>query len=42
MEIAATAAATSAATSQAQKSLTGNYETFLRLLTAQLQHQDPL
>jgi flagellar basal-body rod modification protein FlgD len=42
MQIGATAAATSAATSKAQQSLTGNYETFLRLLTAQLQHQDPL
>jgi flagellar basal-body rod modification protein FlgD len=42
MDIGATAAATSAATGKAQKSLTGNYETFLRLLTAQLQHQDPL
>jgi flagellar basal-body rod modification protein FlgD len=42
MQIGATAAAASAATSKAQQSLTGNYETFLRLLTAQLQHQDPL
>ena len=31
-----------AAISNAQKSLSGNYETFLRLLTTQLQNQDPL
>ena len=42
MEVAATAAATSTATRKAQQSLASNYETFLRLLTAQLQNQDPL
>lgn len=42
MQIAATAAASSAASARAQQSLTSNYETFLRLLTAQLQNQDPL
>ena len=31
-----------AAVAKAQKSLSGNYETFLRLLTTQLQNQDPL
>ena len=40
MDIAAVTAASNA--SRAQKSLSGNYETFLRLLTAQLQNQDPL
>lgn len=34
--------AQSAAVASAQKSLSGNYETFLRLLTTQLQNQDPL
>jgi len=42
MDIGTAAAATATATAKAQKSLSGNYETFLRLLTAQLQHQDPL
>jgi flagellar basal-body rod modification protein FlgD len=38
--IAAAAQATTAATT-AQKSLTGNYQTFLKLLMTQLQNQDP-
>ena len=42
MDIGTAAAATATATAKAQKSLSGNYETFLRLLTAQLQNQDPL
>ncbi len=42
MDIGAVAAAQTNATANAQKSLSGNYETFLRLLTTQLQNQDPL
>jgi flagellar basal-body rod modification protein FlgD len=34
--------AASAAQSTARQSLSGNFDTFLRLLTTQLQHQDPL
>lgn len=36
-----TASHTTAAASTAQKSLTGNYQTFLKLLMTQLQNQDP-
>jgi flagellar basal-body rod modification protein FlgD len=42
MDIGAVAATQANATAKAQKSLSGNYETFLRLLTTQLQNQDPL
>lgn len=35
-------AAGAAKTATAQKSLSGNFDTFLRLLTTQLQYQDPL
>lgn len=42
MDIGAVAATQTNATAKAQKSLSGNYETFLRLLTTQLQNQDPL
>lgn len=38
----ASATAASAQTAKAQKSLSGNMDTFLRLLTTQLQYQDPL
>jgi flagellar basal-body rod modification protein FlgD len=40
MDVASVAA--SAAQSTARQSLSGNFDTFLRLLTTQLQHQDPL
>ena len=42
MDIGAIAATQTNATAKAQASLSGNYETFLRLLTTQLQNQDPL
>jgi len=42
MAIGAVAAAAASQTTQAQKSLSGNFDTFLRLLTTQLQNQDPL
>jgi flagellar basal-body rod modification protein FlgD len=44
MAIAATAAATATASqaAAASKSLAGTYDSFLKLLTTQLQHQDPL
>jgi flagellar basal-body rod modification protein FlgD len=41
MDVSATAAATSAST-KARTTLASNYDTFLKLLTAQLQNQDPL
>src|SRR5262249_38678665 len=41
MDVSATSAATSAS-SQARQTLSSNYDTFLKLLTAQLQNQDPL
>ena len=42
MDVAATTAAAVAQTSEAKQSLSGNFDTFLRLLTTQLQNQDPL
>ncbi len=36
------ATAAAAQSSKSAKSLAGNYDTFLKLLTAQLQHQDPM
>jgi flagellar basal-body rod modification protein FlgD len=42
MDIGAVASTTTSNTANAQKTLSGNYETFLRLLTTQLQNQDPL
>lgn len=42
MDIGTVAATQTNAIAKAQKSLSGNYETFLRLLTTQLQNQDPL
>lgn len=41
MDVAATSAATAAGT-KARQTLSSNYDTFLKLLTAQLQNQDPL
>src|SRR5580765_3577825 len=38
----ATSASTTSASTTAQKSLSGNFETFLTLLTTQLKNQDPL
>jgi hypothetical protein len=38
----ATSASTTSAAANAQKSLSGNFETFLTLLTTQLKNQDPL
>ena len=37
-----TAATATTATTQARKTLSANYDTFLKLLTSQLQNQDPL
>jgi len=42
MAVDAVTAAAAAKTTQAQKSLSGNFDTFLRLLTTQLQNQNPL
>src|SRR5476649_2407617 len=42
MTVAPVAAAATAAASTAQKTLAGNFNTFLTLLTTQLQNQDPL
>lgn len=42
MDIGTIAASSTTPTGKALKSLSGNYETFLKLLTAQLQNQDPL
>jgi len=42
MAVGAISGAATAQTTQAQKSLSGNFDTFLRLLTTQLQNQDPL
>ena len=41
MDVAATSSSTTAGT-QARQTLSSNYDTFLKLLTAQLQNQDPL
>ena len=41
MDIASTAASSQIGSAVAKSKLTGNYETFLKLLTQQLQHQDP-
>ena len=41
MDVSATSAATSAS-SKARQTLSSNYDTFLKLLTSQLQNQDPL
>jgi flagellar basal-body rod modification protein FlgD len=42
MAVDAVAAATAAQTTKAKNTLSGNFDTFLRLLTTQLQYQDPL
>ena len=42
MAVESVAAATSQQTAQAKKTLSGNFDTFLKLLTTQLQNQDPL
>ena len=39
---ASSAATSSTGAAAAQKQLSGNFDTFLQLLTAQLQHQDPM
>src|SRR6185503_3409362 len=42
MDVSATTAAASSATNKARQTLSSNYDMFLKLLTAQLQNQDPL
>ncbi|MBI1210405.1 MAG: flagellar hook assembly protein FlgD [Alphaproteobacteria bacterium] len=42
MDVSATSSAASTAASSARQTLSSNYDTFLKLLTAQLQNQDPL
>lgn len=42
MDVNATSSTATAAGSQARQQLSANYDTFLKLLTAQLQNQDPL
>lgn len=42
MTVDAVGTAAAAAQTKAQKSLSGNFDTFLKLLTTQLQNQDPL
>jgi flagellar basal-body rod modification protein FlgD len=42
MDVSSTAAAAAAQSAQAKKSLSGNFDTFLTLLTTQLKNQDPL
>ncbi len=42
MSVDAVAAAATAQTTKAKNTLSGNFDTFLRLLTTQLQNQDPL
>jgi flagellar basal-body rod modification protein FlgD len=42
MDVGSATSATTTQTSNARTTLSGNYDTFLRLLTTQLQNQDPL
>jgi len=42
MDVSSVAASSTSQTTQARQSLSGNFDTFLKLLTTQLQNQDPL